>query len=224
MTAPNNRRGQPVPPDAKASDFARFLKSAHLEGKPLRVTIHSFTREETHPRPNESEIALIMHFHESIPPLVLSPTNRDALADLFGNRLGNWIGKQIELYPHKVRVGRVEKCPVRVRFVSQPAPADAPADPLVAAVVNAAAAAGIGQTDPPVLTGDPVVDAFAPTTHVPAAPATTAAPVNPGHREWKAYCDKRNMPQTIRNEFLRKHHGSYADAIAELEAELAGEA
>ena len=217
MTAPANRRGQPVSPDAQAREFSRFLKGFHLDGKPLTVTIHSFTREETHPS-GESVTALVMHLVENLPPVVISPTNRDTLTHLFGNRIGDWMGKQIELYPHSLRVGKVEKTPIRIRAIT-PAKATTPAP----APDKRDGAGSTPATAPeqaiasPVGAGSPRPE---PTTATPTTNGNSAH--HPGHKEFKAACDARNLTQARRNELLRTNGGSYEDAIAELAGQAVG--
>lgn len=123
----------------RLSDYERFLKPVHLAGKAVNLTIVKFTEEETHPSRGRAETSLVMWFREKPFGLILSPTNRRALMAAC-DTLSGWIGKPVTVKAVTVKVGSVDKTPIRIIDTSPRAPApeppadrapepDAPAEP-----------------------------------------------------------------------------------------------
>jgi hypothetical protein len=96
------------------SQFEKYLKPAHLAGRRAVVTIADVKVETLHPRPGVKEPAPVLYFKGREKGLILSATNRRALAGLFGDDSNNAIGKQIELEATPVVVAGKERTPIRI--------------------------------------------------------------------------------------------------------------
>jgi hypothetical protein len=96
------------------SDYERFLKPIHLKGEALTLTIVKFTEEETHPQRGKAELALVAWFREVPFGFILSPTNRQILADTCDS-LAGWVGKPITLRAVSIgKVGKTDRSPIRI--------------------------------------------------------------------------------------------------------------
>jgi len=105
---PNNRK------PARWSDFDKYLKAEHLGGKTFTLTITRVEVETTHPRPGVETLAPVLYFRETGQALVLSPTNQDALAKLFGDEISAAIGQRVTLKAEAVRVAGRDLNPIRI--------------------------------------------------------------------------------------------------------------
>ncbi len=81
----------------KWSDFDKYLKGDHLGGKEVTVIIDRVVIEETHPKPGPAVQVPVMYFRGARKGLILSQTNRNAIASLFGDDAGACVGKMITL-------------------------------------------------------------------------------------------------------------------------------
>jgi hypothetical protein len=104
----------------KWSDFDKYLKGEHLEGKAYTVTIRAVEIEETHPRPGQVQLAPVAYFKETKKGLVLTPTNQDALARLFGDDITGCIGKPIVIKAEQMRVAGNDRLPIRIYPANKP--------------------------------------------------------------------------------------------------------
>lgn len=96
------------------SDYEMYLKPVHLKGQAVTLTIVRAVEEDTHPRGGEVVKAPVLYFRELPFGLILSPTNRQTLASLYGDAVAGCIGKPIAVKAVPVKVGRIEKTPIRI--------------------------------------------------------------------------------------------------------------
>jgi len=98
----------------KWSDFDRYLKAEHLGGKSHVLTIKAVEVEELHPRPGVTTLAPVLYFVETKKGLALSPTNQDALQQLFGDDVAAAIGKRITVKAIALKVAGRDTQPIRI--------------------------------------------------------------------------------------------------------------
>ena len=106
-------------PKMKWSAFEKYLTACELQGRRARLTIDRIEIEETHPRQGVTELCPVLYFRETKRGLVLSRTNRRALARAFGDEAEGAIGKQILVEAVAVQVANKETMPIRI---TAPAP------------------------------------------------------------------------------------------------------
>jgi hypothetical protein len=94
---------------------SKFLKAADLNGRPTVVVIERVSVETLKNMSGESTQKLVLYFRDRQKGFVVNKTNYDTIADFLGDGAGNWIGKQIELYPDRVAVGGKTVPCIRVR-------------------------------------------------------------------------------------------------------------
>jgi hypothetical protein len=94
---------------------SKFLKAADLNGRPTVVVVDKASVESLKTMSGESTQKLVLHFRDRQKGLVVNRTNYDTIADFLGDGAGNWVGKQIELYPDRVAVGGKTVPCIRVR-------------------------------------------------------------------------------------------------------------
>jgi hypothetical protein len=102
------------------SSFDKFLRGEALAGKKLIVTIAEMTLEEVHVPSAGTEVKPALWFREIKQGLILSPTNRHALIDLFGDDVTGCIDKQITLEAKPMRVAGRATLPVRISAAPAP--------------------------------------------------------------------------------------------------------
>ena len=96
------------------SDYEVYLKPIHLKGKAVTLTIVRAVEEDTHPKGGAVVKAPVLYFRELPFGLILSPTNRQTLAALYGDPVTECIGKPIMVQSVAVRVGNTQKTPIRI--------------------------------------------------------------------------------------------------------------
>jgi len=96
------------------SDFDKYLQAQHLGGKSHTLTIRAVEEEETHPRPGVAALNPVAYFVETKKALVLSPTNQDALQQLFGDDVAAAIGKKITVRAIALKVAGRDTQPIRI--------------------------------------------------------------------------------------------------------------
>jgi hypothetical protein len=101
--------------NANWSDYERFLKPIHLKGGERTLTITRISEEDTHPRPGETVKSPVLWFRELPFGLILSSTNRQTLIALYGDEIGQCIGKPITVLAVDVKVGGKPKQPIRIQ-------------------------------------------------------------------------------------------------------------
>jgi hypothetical protein len=104
------------------SDYEMYLKPVHLKGQAVTVTIVKATEEETHPQRGKSVVSPVLWFREIPFGLILSPTNRQTLIALYGDRVSDCIGKPIVIKAVKEKVAGRDKEPIRIQNVKPNAP------------------------------------------------------------------------------------------------------
>jgi hypothetical protein len=109
------------------SDYEMYLKPIHLKGQAVTLTIVKTTEEETHPQRGKSVTSPVLWFREMPFGFILSPTNRQTLIALYGDRVADCIGKPIVVKAVKEKVAGRDKEPIRIQNVRPTAPHVEPA-------------------------------------------------------------------------------------------------
>ena len=114
----------------KWSDFDRWLKADHLQGKARTLTIDQVVVEEVYSQAEKrNRPAPVLYFRETKKGLVLSQTNQDALQALFGDDVAGCFGKKVLLDPTPMRVAGRELTVIRLKAAPGPNGAGAKAAP-----------------------------------------------------------------------------------------------
>lgn len=100
--------------NANWSDYERYLKPVHLDGKAVILTIVKATEEETHPQKGKTVVSPVLWFREKPFGLILSPTNRATLIALYGDAIAGCLGKPITVQAVAVKVAGNDKQPIRI--------------------------------------------------------------------------------------------------------------
>ena len=103
----------------------KYLKAADLDGQDVTLPILKIVREDVG-TDRGKEIKAVLYFDKtredgSPARMVLNVTNAGTIADMYGNTVEDWAGKQITLYPTKCRMGRETVECIRVRDKVPPA-------------------------------------------------------------------------------------------------------
>ena len=100
----------------KWSDFDRWLKADHLQGKARSLTIDQVVVEDVYSQAEKRlRPAPVLYFKETKKGLVLSGTNQDALQALFGDDVTACFGKRVLLEPTPMRVAGRELVVIRIK-------------------------------------------------------------------------------------------------------------
>jgi len=114
----------------KWSDFDRWLKADHLQGKARTLTIDQVVVEDVYSQAEKrNRPAPVLYFRETKKGLVLSQTNQDALQALFGDDVAGCFGKRVLLDPTPMRVAGRELTVIRLKAAPGPNGAGAKAAP-----------------------------------------------------------------------------------------------
>jgi len=101
-------------PPLRWSDFDTYLNARHLGDLPWRVKIKQIVIEETHPRPGVATRVPVTAFEGVRPRLILSPTNQDKLAELFGDLVAGSLGQTVTIRVVPMKVAGQERFPIRI--------------------------------------------------------------------------------------------------------------
>lgn len=152
MTAPNA--------NPKWSDFAKYLRAEHLEGKTLVAKVIDIIPEEMYSQKDKRKIIKpVLYTDQFKIGLPLSEINQATLCRLFGNSTRAAVGHCVLLKPTKRTVGGEEKNPIYIHPAPPPAStgavsappkspapiAPAPSAPAPSAPASTASAASVGQ-------------------------------------------------------------------------------
>lgn len=97
------------------SDYEMFLKPIHLKSAERVLTITRISEEDTHPQPGKTVKSPVLWFKELPFGLILSPTNRQTLIELFGDEVNACLGKPIAVKAVAMKVGGRDKQPIRIQ-------------------------------------------------------------------------------------------------------------
>jgi len=87
------------------------LKASDLAGRDCRVTIKSYEIQEF-----DDGSKLVISFEKTERTLVCNKTNANTIANMYGQEIDDWIGRQIVLYPTQTDLrGKQVEC-IRVRI------------------------------------------------------------------------------------------------------------
>ena len=96
-------------------DFETRLRGEHLKGREVVITVKAVVIEETHPQPGKPAVmSPVMYFEKTAKSLVLSPRNQRRLAEIFGPKVTNCIGKKILLRAEPQKVGGRMTLPIHI--------------------------------------------------------------------------------------------------------------
>ena len=76
----------------------RFLKAGNFDGRAVTLTIKGMFREELE-GDDGKKIKVILSFVETEMQLVTAKTNGFCIRSMFGDKLADWIGKRVTLFP-----------------------------------------------------------------------------------------------------------------------------
>jgi hypothetical protein len=111
--------------DSEWYDFETRLRGEHLKGREVTITIKSIVVEETHPQPGKAGVmSPVAYFERTNKSLVLSPRNQRKLAELFGAKVGNCIGKKVKLRAEPQKVGGRMTLPIHIEAANHSGSAD----------------------------------------------------------------------------------------------------
>lgn len=121
-------RYEPKEEELDADDYRAYFESHilrvwHLQGKQRLFRIHRVTAltsvivdKGVRKMQRQPKIELATRDGEIVPlPLLLNKTNAKAIAQLYGKRPADWVGKWIQLYPTTTEVGGETRDCIRVR-------------------------------------------------------------------------------------------------------------
>lgn len=121
-------RFEPKEEELDADDYRAFFESHilrvwHLQGKQRLFRIHRVTAltstivdKGVRKTTRQPKLELATRDGEIVPlPLLLNKTNAKAIAQLYGKRPADWLGKWIQLYPTTTEVGGETRDCIRVR-------------------------------------------------------------------------------------------------------------
>lgn len=101
------------------SDFEKYVRGAHLQGRRVTLTIAGVQLEEVHAGGEAAEKP-VLYFKETKKGLILTPTNQRVLADLFGDDVAACVGQRITLEAVRLKVAGRETLPIRLRKPDDP--------------------------------------------------------------------------------------------------------
>lgn len=117
--------------DKEWYDFETRLRGEHLKGREVIVTIKSVVIEETHPQPGKPGVDTpVLYMEKTTKGLVLSLRNQRKLAEIFGPKVANCIGKKIKLRAEPQKVGGRMTLPIHIEATPNGTSPVIPADTL----------------------------------------------------------------------------------------------
>lgn len=94
---------------------SEYLAAVEFKGKDVTLTISRVEKAELQMRGGTKKVKPILHFAETAKKLVCNVTNAESIAELYGTKAEEWVGKRVTFYPTTTPVGRkMEPC-IRVR-------------------------------------------------------------------------------------------------------------
>ena len=88
----------------KWSDYLPYLKGDMLQGKSYTLTIQALRNVTMYPQGHKTEQP-VLYFSETGKGLVLNQTLIGKLGELFGDEIGNCIGKKVVLWAETRNIG-----------------------------------------------------------------------------------------------------------------------
>jgi len=78
------------------STEGKYLKSEHLQGRRVTVTIASYQREMLG-QGSDAKEKTVLYFQGKAKGMALNRINEDRLVDMFGDEMDDWVGQKITL-------------------------------------------------------------------------------------------------------------------------------
>ena len=100
---------------------SNFVKASDLGGKDVTVTIQDVVLEKVG---KDRQQKPVVHFTDTLKPLILNKTNYRSIARLYGENSENWLGKQITLYKTMAEMAGEPVEAIRVRLTKKPIEVD----------------------------------------------------------------------------------------------------
>lgn len=94
---------------------SEYVAAIEFGGKDVTLTIASVQMEKLQMQNGRKEQKPTLSFNGTRKKLVLNKTNAGTIADLYGIRAEEWVGKKVTLYPTKVNCGGDTVDAIRVR-------------------------------------------------------------------------------------------------------------
>lgn len=92
-----------------------YLAAVELKGRDVTVTVAKVEFEDLQLAGGKKERKPVISFVGKKKKFVCNKTNADSIAQMYGTKADEWVGKRITLYPTKTTVGKkMEPC-IRVR-------------------------------------------------------------------------------------------------------------
>src|SRR5882672_6373061 len=101
--------------DGKLLFPSAYVAAVEFKGRDVTLTIKSVAREEMKMQGNVSKNAPVVSFVETRKKFVLNKTNSGTIADIYGTKAEDWVGKKVTLYPTRTQCGRNTVDCIRVR-------------------------------------------------------------------------------------------------------------
>ena len=96
---------------------SRYLKAADLKNRNVTVVISKVEKEDILGQGNDKDRKVVLSFEGRDKVFVQNKTNASILAKSYGDDMGNWIGKKVELMCTQTQFnGQLVAC-IRVRAV-----------------------------------------------------------------------------------------------------------
>ena len=93
-----------------------YIQADDLKGKDWTLTIDSVKKESLHIRGSAKSLEkVVLSFKSARKKFVCNVTNAETIVDLWGKEARTWIGKQITVYPTRVKFGRGMVDAIRIR-------------------------------------------------------------------------------------------------------------
>lgn len=106
-----------------------YLAAVECKGRDVTLTIEAVSKESLQMSDGGKKPKMVMRFNGTTKKLVCNKTNADSIAQLYGTKAEEWVGKRITLYPTKcLAFGDMVEC-IRIREKVPPAPGAAPSLP-----------------------------------------------------------------------------------------------
>lgn len=106
-----------------------YLAAVEFKGKDVTLTVSAVSKEPLQMMDGTTKKKLVIRFERTPKKLVCNKTNADSIAQLYGTKAEDWVGKRITFFPTRcLAFGDNVDC-VRVRESKPPASAEPSGDP-----------------------------------------------------------------------------------------------
>lgn len=107
---------------------SEYVAAVEFQGKDVTLTIAAVQLEQLQIQGGRKESKPTISFKETKKKLVVNKTNASVIAELYGTKAEEWIGKKITMYPTRTTCGRDTVDCIRIRE-RRPGEKEAPPPP-----------------------------------------------------------------------------------------------